>query len=141
MFWLGWSARPSVHWIVPLLAGIPYGIGYLLLFMALLNYITDAYEIFAASGLAAAACSRSFFGAVLPFAAEPMFKKLGIAWACSLLGFVSLGMCAIPFVFIKFGDRIRANSKFCQQLEEEKKKLEEEKAARRDTMKAQLEKV
>ena len=37
LFWLGWTARPSVHWIVPVLAGFPCGIGYLLIFMALLK--------------------------------------------------------------------------------------------------------
>ncbi|KAL9078178.1 MAG: hypothetical protein Q9157_002901 [Trypethelium eluteriae] len=48
LFWLGWAARPTVHWIVPVLAGVPCGIGYLLIFMALLNYIIDAYAVFAA---------------------------------------------------------------------------------------------
>ena len=33
-----------------MLAGIPFGVGFLLIFMALLNYIADAYEIFANSG-------------------------------------------------------------------------------------------
>lgn len=42
IFWTGWAARPSVHWIVPMLGGIPMGIGFLLLFMALINYIVDA---------------------------------------------------------------------------------------------------
>ena len=36
LFWVGWTARSSVLWIVPTLAGIPFGIGYLCLFMALL---------------------------------------------------------------------------------------------------------
>ncbi|KAI9754803.1 MAG: hypothetical protein M4579_004528 [Chaenotheca gracillima] len=120
LFWLGWSARADVHWIVPMLAGIPFGIGFLLIFMAFLNYLTDAYETFAASALAAASCCRSIFGAVLPFAAQPMYAKLGVDWASSLLGFLSLGMVIIPFVFIRYGDRIRANSKFCQYLKEQK---------------------
>lgn len=118
LFWIGWSAQRSVHWIVPILGGIPLGIGYLLLFMALLNYVVDAYEVFAASALAALACSRSLFGAVLPFATTPMYDALGIRWACSLLGFISLGMCAIPFVFIRYGEGIRRNSKFCRELAE-----------------------
>lgn len=54
-FWLGWSARPSVHWAVPVCSGIFFGIGYLLIFMSLLNYLVDAYRIFAASGLSSAA--------------------------------------------------------------------------------------
>lgn len=125
IFWTGWAARASIHWIVPILGGIPMGIGFLLLFMALINYIVDAYEIFAASAMAAASTSRSAFGATLPFAGRPMFNALGIAWACSLLGFVSLAMCAIPFVFIKYGDKIRDNSKFCAEIKEQKKAKEE----------------
>ncbi|KAL8657471.1 MAG: hypothetical protein Q9226_001881 [Calogaya cf. arnoldii] len=130
LFWLGWTANPNIHWMVPILSGIPFGIGFMLIFMALLNYITDAYEIFAASAMAATSTCRSIFGAVLPIAARPMYQSLGIAWASSLLGFLSLGMCIIPFAFIKYGDRIRANSKFCQELREKKRLLEEEKKER-----------
>lgn len=54
-----------------------------------------------------------------------MYGRLGIAWASSLLGFLSLGMCAIPFVFIKYGDRIRGRSKFCQDLAERKRREKE----------------
>ena len=109
-----------------MLAGLPFGVGFVLIFMALLNYLTDAYEIYAASAMAAASCSRSIFGAVLPLAAKPMYEKLGVAWASSLLGFLSLGMSIVPFVFIKYGDRIRANSKFCQDLMERKRLRKEE---------------
>ena len=70
--------------------------------------------------MGAASCSRSLFGVVLPFAAKPLYDRLGVAWACSLLAFISLVMCLVPFVFIKYGDRIRANSAFCQQLKQQK---------------------
>lgn len=109
--------------MVPVLAGIPFGIGFMLIFIALLNYIADAYTIFAASAMAATSACRSIFGAILPLAARPMYRELGIAWASSLLGFLSLGMCIIPFAFIKYGDRIRANSKFCNELRERKTRL------------------
>ena len=128
LFWLGWTANVHIHWIVPMLAGIPFGIGFMLIFMAFLNYLTDAYEIFAASAMAAASTCRSLFGALLPLAATPMYDKLGVAWASSLLGFLSLGMAIIPFAFIKYGNKIRAHSKFCQQLRE-KKRAEAEKHA------------
>ena len=120
LFWLGWSARERVHWIVPMLAGVPFGIGFMLIFMALLNYIADAYEIYAASGMAATSFCRSIFGALLPLAARPMYQTLGICWASSLLGFLSLAMSVIPFAFIRYGDRIRANSKFCNELRNKK---------------------
>ncbi|KUJ21533.1 MFS general substrate transporter [Mollisia scopiformis] len=122
LFWLGWTSRTSIPFVVPMLAGIPFGIGFILIFMALLNYLTDAYEIFAASAMAAASCTRSLAGAVLPFAAAPMYDKLGVAWASSLLGFLSMGMCVIPFLFLWKGDRIREGSKFCRYLKEKKAK-------------------
>lgn len=136
LFWLGWSAAPHVHWIVPMLAGVPFGMGFLLIFMALLNYITDAYEVYAASGMAATSFSRSIFGAVLPLAAAPMYKSLGVSWASSLLGFLSLAMSIIPFVFIKYGDRIRENSKFCQELKKKKEQIAMEKEKGNEKMHA-----
>ena len=33
LFWLGWTAREDIHWIVPMLAGIPFGLGFMLIFM------------------------------------------------------------------------------------------------------------
>ncbi|KAF1986299.1 MFS general substrate transporter [Aulographum hederae CBS 113979] len=138
LFWTGWTARPSVHWICPVLAGIFYGIGYLLIFMALLNHLVDAYEIFAASAMAAAGTMRSLGGAVLPFAARPLYEKLGVPWACSLLGFLSAVIAVVPFVFIRYGDQIRARSRFCRYLEERraeaerKKEREAERARRRE---------
>lgn len=111
--------------------------GYLLIFMAMLNYLTDAYETLSASAQSAASCTRSIFGAVLPLAAKPMFDRLGVDWACSLIAFLSLGVSIIPFAFIRYGDRIRANSKFCQELkrikEEERLQYEREEGLRDDS--------
>ncbi|KAF2843563.1 MFS general substrate transporter [Patellaria atrata CBS 101060] len=121
MFWTGWTARPDIHWIVPILSGIFFGFGFMLIFMALLNYVVDAYEIFAASAMAATNCTRSVFGACLPFAATPLYARLGIPWACSLLGFLQVLMCVIPFVFYNYGPEIRARSKFCQYLLQKKR--------------------
>jgi hypothetical protein len=121
MFWLGWTAPPTIHWLVPMGAAIPFGIAYLLIFMALLNCIVDAYEIFSASAMAAASCSRSMFAVALPFATAPMYERLGIAWACSLLGFVGLLLGVIPFMFLRYGAAIRRSSKFCQELAAKKR--------------------
>jgi hypothetical protein len=134
LFWLGWSARPSVHWSIPCLAGVSFGMAFELVFMALLNYLTDAYEIFAASAMAAASCCRSIFGAVLPLATGKMYERLGVAWAGSLLGFLSLLMCGVPFGFLYWGEGIRARSKFCiylkEKKEEEMQKLRDEREKR-----------
>lgn len=129
LFWLGWTARADIHWIVPTLSALPFGIGFLLIFMALINYIVDAYEIYAASAMGAASCSRSIFGVVMPFAARPMYETLGVAWACSLLGFLSILMGIVPFAFLRYGAKIRENSTWCQELK--RKKVEDQEKQRR----------
>ncbi|CAG8973316.1 hypothetical protein HYALB_00000078 [Hymenoscyphus albidus] len=122
LFWLGWTAKPQIPYYVPMLAGIPSGMGFVLIFMALLNYLADAYEIYAASAMAAASCARSVAGALLPFAAEPMYRRLGVQWATSVLAFLSLAVCAIPWVFLWKGDTIREGSKFCRALKEKRER-------------------
>jgi MFS family permease len=123
LFWLGWTARPSITFVVPMLAGIPFGMGMMLIFMALLNYLTDAYEVFAASANAAASTCRSLLAVVLPLATAPMFRNLGVSGACSLLGGISALMCFIPFVFIWKGPSIRNRSRFCIALRERKEEM------------------
>jgi hypothetical protein len=119
LFWLGWPASRSVHWIVSTVAGLPFGLGFFLVSIALQNYLADAYKTFAASAMAAVSCSRSIGAAVLPLVASPMYGSLGVQGATSLLAVLSLGLCLVPFGFIKFGDRIRARSRFCQELAKE----------------------
>ncbi|RFU30930.1 hypothetical protein B7463_g5429, partial [Scytalidium lignicola] len=124
LFWLGFSSKSSITFVAPMLAGIPFGIGYMLIFMALLNYLTDAYEIFAASANAAAVTCRSMLAVVLPLATTHMFDKLGIAGACALLGGLSSAMCVIPFIFIWKGPTIRSRSRFCIALRERKEEMQ-----------------
>ncbi|MCJ1268852.1 hypothetical protein MMC22_008740 [Lobaria immixta] len=118
-FWLAWTARPDIHWIVPALSGIPYGIGIDLTFMALTNYLTDAYDIYSASALASSVFSRNIVAALLlPLATYRLYEDLGVGWACSLLGFLCLALSPIPFVFLRYGPSLRAKSPFCQRLKQ-----------------------
>ncbi|PHH81372.1 hypothetical protein CDD82_942 [Ophiocordyceps australis] len=123
LFWLGFSARPSVVLPVPMLAGIFFGMGFVLIFMALLNYLTDAYQLFAASANAASSCTRSLFAVFLPLATTAMFDSLGIAGACALLGGLSAAMCIIPFVFLYKGPSLRKRSHFCILLTQRKEEF------------------
>ncbi|OXV07706.1 hypothetical protein Egran_04529 [Elaphomyces granulatus] len=137
LFWLGWTASANIHWVAPMLSGVVFGIAYMLIFMAMLNYLSDAYAAFAASAQSAASCSRSIFGAVLPLAAKSMFDRLGIHWGCSVLAFVSLGLCVIPFAFIRYGSDIRKNSTFSQYLLQMREAEQRENEARKHDIELQ----
>lgn len=110
LFWYGWSCKSDVHWIVPTCGIACVGIGIYSIYLGVVNYLTDAYEKYAASALSAASLGRNIFGAFLPLASKPLFTNLGFGWAGSLLGFIGLAMVPIPVVLLFKGEKIRANS-------------------------------
>ncbi|KAJ6078115.1 uncharacterized protein N7446_001051 [Penicillium canescens] len=116
LFWLGWSSKLSIHPVVPMMSGLFFGIGYILIFMAMINYLTDAYKQYSASAQAAASTLRSCLAVCLPLATNPMYGELGINWASSLLAFIAILLAVIPFVFIKYGQWIRSRSPFSQRV-------------------------
>lgn len=86
LFWYGWSCRGGVYWLVPTCGIACVGIGIYSIYLGVVNYLTDAYEKYAASALSAASLGRNMFGAFLPLASQPLFNDLGFGWAGSLLG-------------------------------------------------------
>lgn len=111
LFWFGWTARPSVHWIVPIIGSGWFSVGAFLLFNSVLNYLGDAYPDYAASVYAGNDFMRSSFGAGFPLFASAMYNNLGVGWASSTLGFLSIAFIPIPFVLYIYGERIRKASK------------------------------
>lgn len=112
LFWLGWTVWESVPPVVSMLgSGFFFCAGVQLLFMGMINYLTDVFRQSSASAHAAASWTRSTGAILLPLAAQPMYSSLGLHWAPSLLGFLALVMGVIPFVFIRYGDRLARSSK------------------------------
>ncbi|KAG5418225.1 NAG4 [Candida metapsilosis] len=76
------------------------------------NYIVDSYQHYAASALAAKTFVRSVWGACVPLFTIQMYHTLGNEWATTLMAFISLACCLIPYLFFIFGARIRVYSKY-----------------------------
>ena len=116
LVWFALTAKPSVHWIVPVLAGIPFAFGNVTVFISAALYMLDVYGPMAgASAFAANGLMRYFMGAAFPLFTIQMYEKLGAMWATLLLGFVCLVMVPIPWIFYKFGPGIRKKSPFTPQ--------------------------
>ncbi|KAH7325068.1 major facilitator superfamily domain-containing protein [Stachybotrys elegans] len=115
-----WTCLPvTIHPIVPILFGIPFGLGNTLSFIYGANYMAGCYKIYSASALAGNTVMRSIFGAVLPLAAPRMYAALTPQWAGTLLGLLEVLMVPIPFVFWRYGARIRARSPVLRELREQ----------------------
>lgn len=140
--WFAWTCSPaSIHWIVPLLAGIPFGAGNTGVFIYASNYLTYSYGMYAASALAGNSVIRSVLGGVLPLVGSYMYAGLGPNWSGTLLGLLEVAIVPIPFIFYKYGHRIRMKSTLIVRMQEDKKKLEGKRARKTPRLSAPEEDV
>ncbi|KAJ5500416.1 Major facilitator superfamily domain general substrate transporter [Penicillium expansum] len=108
--WFAWTCSPaSIHWIAPVLAATA----------CMLLLLWRATRLF-----------RSILGGVLPLAGASMYASLGPNWAGTLLGVLEVIIVPIPFVFYKYGHKIRMKSPLIVRMQEEKTKLEGKRARR-----------
>jgi len=111
----GWTAKASIHWIVPIIGTSFFTIGAFGAFSGVLNYLGDAYPAEFASISAGNDFFRSCFGAAFPLFARQMFNTLGLDWGNSLLGFLTVLFIPVIFALWWKGDRLRARSKRASQ--------------------------
>ncbi|KAI1845438.1 hypothetical protein JX266_008533 [Neoarthrinium moseri] len=112
LFMFAWTAYPWVHWIVPIIGSGIFGLGALLVFTSIFTFLVDAYPRYAVSALGANAFTRCAFAAAFPLFGLQMYHKLGHQWASSLLAFLTLAMLPFPYLFFRYGKRLRKNSRF-----------------------------
>ncbi|KAL9572933.1 hypothetical protein ACKAV7_002618 [Fusarium commune] len=124
-----WTCLPAtIHWAIPIAFGIPFGAGNTISFIYGSNYLAGAYSIYAASALAGNAVIRSIAGGVLPLAGPKMYAAMTPQWAGTLLGLLEVAMIPIPFVFWRYGAKIRAKSPAIRALREEQDRLDAKRA-------------
>ncbi|KAH3688989.1 hypothetical protein WICPIJ_000048 [Wickerhamomyces pijperi] len=114
LFWFTWTGNwpHKVHWMAPTAAGTFIGFGLITIFNASINYIIDSYLIFAASALAGNAFLRAACACAFPLFATQMFHNLGVNWAGLLLSGFGFLLIPVPFLFYRFGKKIRTKSKY-----------------------------
>ncbi|KAL9092132.1 MAG: hypothetical protein Q9165_004565 [Trypethelium subeluteriae] len=113
LFWFGWTGgNKSIHWIVPVIGTVFIGAGFNIIFQQCINFLVDTYMLYAASAVSANTFLRSVLAAAFPLFARPMFLNLGVGPAMSILGAFATLAIPVPFVFMKYGLRLRKMSKF-----------------------------
>lgn len=112
LFIFAWTSYPQISYWGPMMGGFPVGFGFIFLYNSANNYLVDTYQHQAASALAAKTFLRSIWGASVVLFTEQMYSTLGDQWASSLLAFLALACCLIPYVFYFKGAAIRKYSKY-----------------------------
>lgn len=120
-----WTCAPaSIHWIAPIFAGVFFGAGNTGAFIYASNYLAYSYGIYTASAMVGNAVMRSILGGVMPVVGGYLYAGLGPNWAGTLLGLLEVVIIPIPFVFYKYGHKIRQKSTLITRMQEDKRRLE-----------------
>lgn len=96
LYWLAFTTYRQVHWIVPIIASIPFGTGFLFCYIAIFTYLVTAYRPIAASAMAANTFVRTSLAAAFPLFAGQMYHKLGAPGATALLAGLTTVAAPLP---------------------------------------------
>ncbi|KAK9234175.1 caffeine resistance protein 5 [Lipomyces kononenkoae] len=112
LFMFAWTARPSIHWIVPTIGVSIYAGSVFMVLQCMFLYIPLSYPQYAASLFAANDLFRSALASGSILFAHPLYQNLGFAKGTSLLGGLSFtGIIGMWLLFF-YGAKLRALSKF-----------------------------
>ncbi|EMC98681.1 hypothetical protein BAUCODRAFT_30946 [Baudoinia panamericana UAMH 10762] len=112
LFWMGWTARPTISIWSPLAASALFGYGILCVFITSYQYIIDAYETYAASALASITLIRYVAAGGMVIVGIPFYENMGVAYTLTILACLSALLVPVPYVFYKYGPWIRTKSKY-----------------------------
>jgi DHA1 family multidrug resistance protein-like MFS transporter len=112
LFMYAWTARGSIHWIVPTIGVSIYSGATFVIFQALLCYIPLVYPRYVSSLFAAGDFARSILAAGFVMFSRPMYLSIGIQKGVSILAGLSiLGILGMLVLFF-YGANLRARSTF-----------------------------
>ncbi|KGQ03394.1 putative transporter C36.02c [Beauveria bassiana D1-5] len=84
----------------------------MLVFLTIVNYIVQSYGQYYASIIAVNTFARSLGSASAPFFTTAMLHAMGVDGGGSLVAGVATLLSVHPFVFSRYGEFIRARSKY-----------------------------
>ncbi|KAG2169715.1 hypothetical protein VTO58DRAFT_110714 [Aureobasidium pullulans] len=96
----GWTSRPDIHWIVPMIGIALFPLGVFIVYQ------------YAASLFAASDFTRCTFALAAVLFSRPMYTYLGMGKACTLLAGLMIGCIFGLFALHHYGPRLRQRSKF-----------------------------
>ncbi|QRD84450.1 major facilitator superfamily domain-containing protein [Aspergillus flavus] len=115
LFWYGWSARTSIHWIMPDIGAAIYSGATVLQLVCVQGCLIDTYQVYAASAMVSVMVLRNLLGLGLPLLAPSLYGNLGFAWGNTLLACVAvvIGIPA-PLLLWYYGEDLRGWGNYAQ---------------------------
>ncbi|KAK4251846.1 polyamine transporter 1 [Corynascus novoguineensis] len=117
LIWFSWTVPPAItsaHWMVPTAALVPVGFAVNEMAYTLSGYLTDAYQLYAASAFCGLAFVRALVSGLMPLVAQQMYPGLGANVAGTIVACFALVFCLAPWIFFRYGKRLRERSPFAK---------------------------
>jgi MFS family permease len=103
----GWGIDKQVHWILPIVGTAVFGMSIIAFVLPATTYLIEVFRDQAAAPVGASAVLRSLAGSLLPLCASRLYANLGLGWGNSLLAFLALVFAPLPWLFYRYGERLR----------------------------------
>ncbi|MCJ1314967.1 hypothetical protein MMC15_000281 [Xylographa vitiligo] len=107
----GWAAQYKLKWVVPLIGTGMMGFGLMMALLTAQTYLIDSLPLHAASANAVVETMLALSGSVFPLAGPALYDHLGLGWGNSLLCFIALPFVPLPWILLRYGERIRKSSR------------------------------
>ena len=112
LLWAGFTSDgTNTSFWSPVIAGCFLGLADPLVWLSMLNYITDSYPSTSASAIAAFTLPSFAIAGALAHAGVALFANVSTTWSFAMLGFISFGLVAIVYGLYFFGHSLRKRSK------------------------------
>lgn len=112
LFWMGWTDFPHISIWSPIVASVLVGYGTILVFTSSYMYVIDVYDIYAASALSFMTVSRYYVAGGMTVAGIPFYRNMGVHYTLTILACLSSLMTLVPYIFYRYGPKIRSWSKY-----------------------------
>lgn len=112
LFWMGWTASPSILVWSPIVASVVFGFGILCVFVSAYQYVAAAYEFHPGSALASLQMFRLTAAGVMAVIADIMYNKLGTHWTLTVLGGIATFFLPVPYMLFIWGHKVRDCSRY-----------------------------
>jgi len=112
LFIFGWTARESVHWIVPTIGITLFTLGIFIVIQCIFVFLPLTYPQYAASLFAGNDFVRSALACGAIHFSRPLFGNLGLGRGISILGGLTCGCIVGLYALWYYGATLRARSKF-----------------------------
>ncbi|KAK4507035.1 hypothetical protein PRZ48_000769 [Zasmidium cellare] len=116
LFLSAWTSAPGISPVPEVIAGVPLGIGFLLIFLEGNMYITEVFGTHASSAIAIDTSVRSLAAVAFSAFARSMYLGLEAQWAGTVLAILAMVFLLVPMVLFRYGVKFRAMSKWTPKL-------------------------